>query len=247
LTYSHRNIAEEQKEARQQAKQITAICEQFHITLDPIDWQNAGMRACVTVNAIKIADLLDFARQDSTSILRQVQIKLLEHAALETLHTQLGHRALVWSPVEVIQPQEFLSLWIVTLETDERIAIAEYIKNGQRAYEPYELDMDDEYALTKLFGPVHTGEYQLGDTVTIGEHGQQWSGEIIYILPPSKAFMNSKGSSPDSKWTKTSRGHHTILGKVHMNDASARYLVDCHDGFPHVVNQWQVISEISER
>src|SRR5436305_11743925 len=114
MTYSHRTSADEQKEACQQAKQITAICEQFHITLDPIDWQNAGMRACVTVNAIKIADLLDFDRQDSLSILRRVQIKLFEHAALETIRARPGRRALVWSPVDVIQPQEFLSLWIIT-------------------------------------------------------------------------------------------------------------------------------------
>src|SRR5437588_48099 len=41
MTYSHRNIAEEQIEASQKAKQITAICEQLHIKLDPIDWQNS--------------------------------------------------------------------------------------------------------------------------------------------------------------------------------------------------------------
>ena len=83
MTYSHRNIAEEQIEACQKAKQITAICEQFHIKLDPIDWQNSGMRACVTVNSIEISDLLDLCQLDSTSILRRIQIKLFERAALE--------------------------------------------------------------------------------------------------------------------------------------------------------------------
>src|SRR6266576_6512142 len=114
MTYSHRNIAEEQIEACQKAKQITAICEQLHIKLDPIDWQNSGMRACVTVNAIEISDLFDLGQQDSDSILRRFQIKLLEHAALETLHARPGLKTLMWSPVDVVQPQTFLSLWILT-------------------------------------------------------------------------------------------------------------------------------------
>ena len=126
-----------------ESKTDNAICEQLHITLDPIDWQNCGMRACVTVNTIEISDLLDLGQQDSDSILRRVQIKLLEHAALETMHARPDLKAVIWSPVDVVQPQEFLSLWIITLETDERIAIAEYIRNGQRVYEHYELDMDD--------------------------------------------------------------------------------------------------------
>jgi hypothetical protein len=247
MTYSHRNIAEEQKEACQKAKQITAICEQLHIKLDPIDWQNFGLRACVTVNTIAISDLLDLGRLESDSILRRVQIKLFEHTALETTHARPGGRALVWSPVAVMQPQAFLSLWIITLETAERIAIAEYIRNGQRVYEHYEPDIDDRHSLAKLFGPVHTGEYQLGDTVTIEEHGRQCIGEIVYILPPSKAFIHRNYSSSGGNWTKTSRSRHTILGKAYMNDASSRYVVDCHDGFPHVVNQSQVISERSER
>ncbi|HEX4206860.1 MAG TPA: hypothetical protein VHZ51_22190 [Ktedonobacteraceae bacterium] len=237
MTYSRRNIAEEQKEAYQKAKQLTAICEQLHITLDPIDWQNSGMRARVTVNTIEISDLLDLSQLDSDSILRRVQIKLFEHAALETMCARPGGKALVWSPVEVVQPQAFLSLWIITLETDERIAIAEYLRNGQRVYEHYELDMDDGHYLAKLFGSVHTGEYQLGDTVTIEEHEHKYIGEIVYILPPSKAFTHRKFPS---------RSRHTISGKAYTNDASSRYIVDCKDGFPHVVNQWQVISETSE-
>jgi hypothetical protein len=231
MTYSHRTSAQEQKEACQQAKQITAICEQLHITLDPIDWQNSGMRAHVTVNMIKIADLLDFNQQDSTSILRRVQIKLLEHAALETMHARPDLKAVVWSPVDVAQPQAFLSLWIITLETDERLAIAEYIRNGQRIYEPYAFDRDDGDYLVKLFGPVYTGEYKIGERVTIEEHERQCTGEIVYILPPNKAFTNRKYPF---------RGRHTILGKAYTSDISSRYIVDCHDGFPHVVNQWQV-------
>ena len=143
MTYLHRNSAQEQKEACQKAKLITAICEQLHIALDPIDWQNCGMRAYVSVNTIEIADLLDLSQQDSASILRRVQMKLLEHAALETVHARPDLKAVIWSPVDVVQPQAFLSLWIITLETDERIAIAEYLRNGQRIYEHYEINRDD--------------------------------------------------------------------------------------------------------
>lgn len=232
MTYSHRNSAQEQKEACQQAKQITTMCEQLHIPVDSIDWQNYGMRARVKVNAIEIADLLDLGQQDSASILRRVQIKLLEHAALGTMHARPDLKAVVWSPLDVVQPQAFLSLWIITLETDERITIAEYLRNGERIYEHYAFNMDDGDSLVKLFGPVHPGEYQLGETVTIEEHERQCTGEIVYILAPSKAFTNRKYPS---------RGRHTILGKVYTSDVSSRYLVDCHDGFPHVVNQWQVI------
>jgi hypothetical protein len=232
MTYLHRNSAQEQKEAYQKAKQITTICEQLHIALDPIDWQNYGMRACVRVNTIEISDLLDLSQQDSASILRRFQMKLLEHAALETVHARPDLKAVVWSPVDVVQPQAFLSLWIITLETDERIAIAEYLRNGQRIYEHYEINRDDGQYLIKLFGPVHTGEYELGETVTIEEHERQCTGEIVYILPPSKAFTNRKYPS---------KGRHTSLGKASTNDVSSRYIVDCHDGFPHVINQWQVI------
>ncbi len=237
MVYSRRNIAAEQQEAYQKAKQITAMCEQLHITLDPIDWQNAGMRASVTVNTLEISDLLDLSQQDSASILRRVQIKLLAHAALETLRARPGCKAVVWSPVDVMQPQAFVSLWIITLETDERIAIAEYIRNGQRVYEHYTFDMNDGDSLAKLFGPIHTGEYQLGETVTIEERGRRCAGEIVYILPPGEAFTYRKSPS---------RARHTISGKAYTNEDASRYIVDCHDGFPHVVNQWQVISETSE-
>jgi hypothetical protein len=237
MPYSHRNIAEEQKEACQKTQQVTEICEKLSITIDPVDWQSAGMRAWVTVNTIKIADLLDLSQQDSASILRRVQIKLLEHAAIAAIHARPDLKALIWKPVDVVQPQEFLSLWVLTMETDERIAIAEFIRNRQRVYEQYQLDVEDEQQLAKFFGPIQTGEYLLGDSVTIEEYERKYSGEIIYILPPGKL---------QTKRTNASRRYHTISGKVYTNDDSSRYLIDCHDGFPHMVNQSQIISETSE-
>ena len=234
MTYTHKNSIEEAKEARLKAQQVTAICEELHITLDPIDWQNAGMRAGVAVNTIEIADLLGLSRQDSASILRLVQIKLFERAARETLRTQPAPRALIWSPLDVVRPQAFLSLWILTMETDQRIAIAEYLRKGQRVYEHYELDINDEEQLATLFGPLQVGEYHLGTTITIEERDRKYSGEIVYILPPGKVLPNRKYPS---------KGYHTVSGKAYANDSAARYLVDCHDGFPHIVNQSQIISE----
>ena len=201
MTYSRRNSADEQQEACQKAKQITAICEQFHISLDPINWQQYGMWAPVKVNNIEIASLLDLGQRDSDDILRQVQIKLFAHAALETLHSRRGLKALMWSPVDVVQPQAFLSLWIITLETDERISIIESIRNGQRVYEHYQFHGDD-------------------------------TGEIIYIIPPGKMFTSRKYAV---------RGDHTISGTANTNDVISRYIVDCKDGFPHIVHQSQVI------
>src|SRR5260221_460490 len=116
MTYSRRDSAEEQKEACQKATQLMVICEKLHIALDPIDWQNSGMRACVTV--------------------------------------------------------------------------------------------------------------------TIGEHERKYTGEIVYIIPPCKALTSRKYPA---------KGYHTILGKTYTNDVSSRYIIDCNDGFPHVVNQSQVI------
>lgn len=238
MTYIRRNSVEEQKDACQKAQHLTALCEQLHITLDPIDWQHAGMRADVTVQTLKIADLLEMSRQDTASVLRQLQLKLFEQAALKAVHARPGLKALMWSPVEVVQPQAFLSLWIITLETDERIAIAEYLRSGQRVYEYFVFDGDDENALVNLFGPMHTGEYERGALVTIGEHERRYTGEIVSLLPPRKSCTHS---------TSPSRGRHTILGKVYPNDSSSRYVVNCHDGFPHVVNQWQIMSEAGER
>src|SRR6266704_2385768 len=97
MTYLRRNSVDEQQEACQKARQITAICEQFQITLDPIDWQQFGMWAPVKVNNVEIASLLELRQRDSDDILRQVQIKLFAHAALETLHARPGLKALMWS------------------------------------------------------------------------------------------------------------------------------------------------------
>ncbi|MFL5656877.1 MAG: hypothetical protein ACJ8CB_22180 [Ktedonobacteraceae bacterium] len=232
MTYSRRNSADEQQEACQKARQITAICGQFQITLDPIDWQQFGMWAPVKVNTIEIASLLDLGQRDSDDILRQVQIKLLAHAALEAFHARPSLKVLMWSPVDVVQPQAFLSFWIITLETDVRIPIIESIKNGQRVYEHYQFDGADRQQLARLFGPVNEGEYHLGDTVTIKEREHQYTGEIIYIIPPGKVFTSRKSAS---------RGYHTIAGTAYTNDVASRYLVDCNDGFPHIVHQSQVI------
>ena len=234
MTYSHRNIVTEQKEACQKAKQITTMCEALSITLDPIDWEHAGMYASVTVNGVPISNLLDLGQQDSDSLLRRVRMKLLEQAACKVARIRPGLRALMWSPVAVVQPQAFLSLWILTMETNERIAIAEYIKNGQRVYEHYEYNAEDGQQLTQLFGPLQTGEYSLGDRVTIEEHEQKCTGEIIYILPPGKVSTTR---------IHPSRGRHTILGKTYTNDTSSRYVVACNDGFPHIINQSQVVVE----
>jgi len=232
MTYSRRNIAGEQQEACQKARHITAICAQFHIMLDLIDWQQFGMWAPVKVNMIEIASLLDLGQRESEDILRQVQIKLFARAALETLHSRPGLKVLMWNPVDVVLPQPFLSLWIITLETDERIPIIESIRNGQRVYEHYRFDGNDGQQLSQLFGPMNEGEYHPGDTVIIKERERQYTGEIIYIIPPGKMFTGRKYAS---------RGSHTISGTAYMNDVVARYIVDCNDGFPHIVHQSQVI------
>jgi hypothetical protein len=232
MTYSRRNIADEQQEASRKAEQITAICRQFQITLDPIDWHQFGMGAPVKVNGIAIASLLDFGLCESDDILRQVQIALFAHAALETLHARPGLKVLMWSPVDVVQPQAFLSLWIIILETDERIPIIESLSNGQRVYEHYRFDGDDKQQLARLFGPASEGERQLGDTVTVKERERLYTGEIMYIIPSGKV-------SPSRKYGL--RGYHTMSGTASTNDVAVRYLVDCNDGFPHIVHQSQVI------
>jgi hypothetical protein len=228
MTYLRQNSVAEQQEACRKAKQIIAICEQLHITLDPIDWQHHGMRAPVKVDSVEIASLLDLGQRDSDDILRRVRIKLFERAALETIHARSGLKALIWSPIDVVQPQAFLSLWIITLETDERIPIIEFIRDGQRVYEHYQLDRDDEQQLASLFGPVNEGEYHLGDRVTIKERERQYTGEIIYIIPAGKVFTSRKYPSKGS-------------GTAYRDGATSRYIVDCNDGFPHIVYQSQVI------
>src|SRR5579859_5535438 len=104
MSYSRINRAEEQQEAYQKARHITEVCKQLHITLDPIDWQACGMWAPVKVHQIEIAYLVDFGQTDADDILRRVQIKLLEHAALVTTRARPGLKALMWSPVDVVQP-----------------------------------------------------------------------------------------------------------------------------------------------
>ena len=132
----------------------------------------------------------------------------------------------------MVAPQAFLSLWVITLETDERIPIIESIRNGQRVYEHYQFQGDDSQLLAKLFGPMHEGEYALGDTVIIKERDRHYSGEIMYILPTGKMSTSR---------TYASRGYQTVSGTASTNDVVARYLVDCKDGFPHIVHQSQVI------
>ena len=139
MTYLRRNNVEEQHEACQKAQQITAVCEQLHVTLDPIGWQQRGMWAPVNVNNIEIASLIDFGHCERDDVLRRIQIKLFEHAALEAIHARPSLKAVMWSPVDIIQPQVFLSLWIITLETDERVPITESIRQGQRVYETLHL------------------------------------------------------------------------------------------------------------
>jgi hypothetical protein len=233
MTYTRRNSTDEQQEAYLKARQLTEICEQLHITLDPIDWQQFGLWAPVKVNSIEIASLLELGKRDSDDILRQVQIKLFANAALETLHSRPGVKVLMWSPVDVVQPQEFMSLWIITLETDERIPIVESIENGQRVYEYYPFDANDKQQLASLFGPLNEGEHHLGDIVTIKERDREYIGEIIYIIPPGQMFTNRK---------YTSRGYRTTSETVNTNNVVvSRYIVDCNDGFPHIVYQLQVI------
>jgi len=233
MTYTRRNSANEQQEAYLKATQLTAICEQLHITLDPIDWQQFGLWAPVKVNSIEIASLLELGKRDSDDILRQIQIKLFAHAALETFHSRNGIKALMWSPVDVVQPQEFISLWIITLETDERIPIVESIENGQRVYEYYPFDAGNGQQLATLFGPMNEGEHHQGDIVTIKERDREYTGEIIYIIPSVKMFTNRKYAS---------RGYRTTPETANTNNVVvSRYIVDCNDGFPHIVYQTQVI------
>lgn len=234
MTYSRQNTVGEQQEACRKAKQITAVCTDLHITLDPIDWEESGLRAPVKVNNIEIAPLIDLCQRESNDILRHIQIKLFEYAAIKTMSARSGLKAVMWSPVDVIQPQEFLSLWIITLETDERIPIVEFIEDGQRVYQHYKFDAKDKRQLTALFGPESEGEYKLGESIGIKERERQFNGEIIYIIPPGKVVSNRKYGS---------KGYHTIAGTAYTNEVAARYIVDCHDGFPHIVNQSQVVKQ----
>jgi len=101
-------------------------------------------------------------------------------------------------------------------------------RNGQRVYEHYQLDRDDGQQLATLFGPASEGEYHLGERIIIKEHERQYTGEIIYIMPAGKVLTSRKYASRGS-------------GTASSNDVASRYIVDCNDGFPHIVYQSQVI------
>ncbi len=231
MTYSRRNQAEEQQEACLKAGQITAVCTQSQLRLDPIDWQQFGIWAPVKVNALEIASLVDFRQHEGNDILRHIQMKLLEHAALATLHAQPHCKASMWSPVEVVQPQTFLSLWIITLETDERIPIIESVRDGQRVYEPYAFDSTDVKQLTQLFGKMHKGEYAFGDTITIKERDRQYSGKVMYSISSNRMPTNRK------------YGSRAPAGTTSTNNLTSLYIVNCGDGFPHIAHQSQIVQE----
>ena len=232
MAYSRRNIADEQQEALSKARRITAICLGFHIPLDPIDWQQFGLWAPVKVNAIEIASLLDLGQREGEDLLRQIQIKLLAHAALETLPARQGLKAVMWTPIEVVRPQAFLSLWVVTLETDARIPLTESLSNGLRVYDHYLFDGENEQQLAQLFGPLQQGQYQPGEGVTFKERDRQYSGVVLCAIPPGKVPAGRKNAA---------RGYQNPAGIASPNEVVARYLVDCHDGFPHLVSRWQVL------
>ena len=228
MTYLQRHLLVEQQVASHKAEQLMQTYARLSLRLDPIHWQEDGMQAIVAINGIEITSLLQLSQRSDDDLLRQAQIKLFAHAALEAAHARAGLKVLVWSPVDVIQPQPFVSLWIITLETNERIPIVESIRNEERIYEHYRFDKQDGQQLAQLFGPLREGEYHRGDLVTIKERENQYSGEILYVLSPGKLVTNRK---------PTSRGFQTIAGTSSNNQMAARYLVDCNDGFPHLVNQ----------
>jgi hypothetical protein len=232
MTYSRRNRVEEQQEAERKAQHLATVCEQLHLTLDPVDWQEWGMQAPVKVHGVEISFLFDLAQREADDLLRLIQIKLLEHAALQVTHAQEGLKASMWSPVTAVQPQEFLSLWIITLETDERVPIMENISEGQRVYELYPFDVTNQHQLASLFGKIYEGAYHLGDLVTIKEHARTYTGEIVYSIPPDKEAPSRR---------PVSKGYHTVAGTAYTNDVAAKYIVNCHDGFPHIVNQSQIV------
>jgi hypothetical protein len=232
MTYSRRNKVEEQQEAAHKAQHLATVCDQLHIPLDAIDWQEWGMQALVKVHSVEISPLFDLAQRESNDLLRLIQIKLLEHAALEATRAQNGMKASMWSPVTTAQPQDFLSLWVITLENDERVAIAETLSDGLRVYKPYLFDAANQQQLAALFGKVYEGAYHMGDSVTIKEHARLYTGEVIYSIPPDKELPSRK---------PVSRGYHTVAGTAYTNDVAAKYIVNCHDGFPHIVNQSQIV------
>jgi hypothetical protein len=232
LSYTQRNTAQDQQEACQKARAITAICQQLSLPPDPINWQKDGMWAKVSVKEIPIAPLLDFGEPRADDILRLVRMKLLEHAALQAAHAGPETKASIWSPVAVVQPQPFLSFWVITLETHERIPIVEVIRGGQRIYEPYPFDRDDAEQTVSLFGPPSQGDHHPGETITIKEHDYHYTGEVLYVIPAGKAANSRKPGAG---------GSHTFTRTAPLNEVAAKYLVDCNDGFPHLVSSSQVI------
>lgn len=88
----------------------------------------------------------------------------------------------IWSPVEVIQPQAFLSLWIITFETGERVPTVEFLSDGQRTFALFPFDGARGRHLALLFGPAIQGEHHPGKIITIKERAQQYTGEIMYVI-----------------------------------------------------------------
>ena len=232
MVYSRRNSMEEQQEAERSAQSLVTLCAQWGLTLERIDWQQRGVEAPVIVNGVAIASLLDLRQCTGDDLFRLIQLKLLERAALENLSAEGEVKALMWRPVTVVQPQTFLSLWVVTLETEERVPVIERMHDEQRIYERFPFDAADTRQLVALFGDVYQGVHHLGKVVTIKEHACLHTGVIVYSRPPEKGLPTRKTSS---------KGYHTIDGAAYTDDGAATYLVDCHDGFPHIVKQSQII------
>lgn len=232
MTHSRQDMTEEQQGARQKAEHITSIYQALQVALDPIDWQQFGLFAPVKVNEIEIALLGDLWQRDKDDLLRQVQIKLLEHAALKALPSRPNLRAMIWSPVEVLQPQAFLSLWIITFETGERVPTMEFLSDGQRTFALFPFDGARGRHLALLFGPAIQGEHHPGEIITIKERGQQYTGEIMYVV--------AHGTMPSPRRQAT-RGFRTASGTASPDNEEPRYLVDCRDGFPHIAYQSQIV------
>lgn len=231
MTNSRQNSAEEQQQASHQARSIATLCEQWCLSLDHIDWQQWGMQALVKVNGVEIASLLYLSQREQDDLLRLIQLKLLEHAALEASPGRSKVKAVMWRPITVVQPQVFLSLWVITLETDERIPIIESMSNGQRNYEPYLFDAENGQQLSTLFGAVFHGAYDLGEVVTIKEHTRLYTGVIIYSISSNKEYPNRKVLPRGPLAAETAAPTYK----------AATYIVHCHDGFPHIVEQSQII------
>src|SRR5207248_8372056 len=100
-----------------------------------------------------------------------------------------------------------------------------------RVNEHYRFDRNDRQQIVGLFGPMSKGEYSPGEQITIQDRDRRYTGEVIYVIPPGKAPVSRKYAT---------RGFHTSPGPASNSEVAARYIVDCNDGFPHIVNQSQV-------